>query len=151
MIKFKEVTWEEFRKYFTNQDKKNVPLTSYLLRKKPGGTGYYVRRSSPYGKDAQYYVLVDHDDELLATCNLYVNEEDNSVWVSSYQVLANQRGKGYGTLMFEKIKELYPGMLFELTYMDATKGYPCSKSFWEKMGFRQCGDLKLMSLPPTSK
>lgn len=146
MIELKEVTWEKFREYLSHQDKKNVPLTSYLLRKKQNGPGYYVRRKSPYGDDSLFYVLVD-ESRLLATCNLYVNEAENSVWISSYQTMGNQRGKGYGKLLFEKIKELYPGMSFELTYMDATKGYPCSKSFWEKIGFKQCGDLKLMELP----
>ncbi len=142
MIQLEEVTWNRFRTYLKGVNKKDIPITKWMLKKTDKGTGVDVIEKNPYDSDDLLYVLLDNG-KAVATCNINVGED--IVWIGDYQVFKNYQGKNYGTRMFELLRNEYPDKVFQLSYI------PTAKTFWERMGFKKVPKIHMMELEPLNK
>ena len=142
MVQLKEVTWDEFREYLKGINKKDIPVTSWMIKKTDKGTGTDVIEKNPYDESDLFYVLLDNGKPV-ASCNINVGEEN--VWIGDYQVFKSYQGKSYGTEMFNLLRKKYHNKVFQLNYL------PTAKTFWERVGFKKVPKIHMMELEPLNK
>lgn len=142
MVQLKEVTWDEFRDYLKGINKKDIPVTNWMIQKTDKGTGTDVIEKNPYDEDDLFYVLLD-DGKPVASCNINVGEDN--VWIGDFQVFKSYQGKRYGTTLFNHLRAKYRDKVLRLNYL------PTAKTFWERVGFQKVPKTHMMELVPLNK
>jgi len=87
-------------------------------------------------EEAIYYAWLV-DGKPLAITNVYIYPEE--IWIGDFEVSKYHKGEGLGKLLFNALKDEFPGIGFGLTYRDEN-----AKKFWLKMGFKPTGNGHVM-------
>lgn len=132
LYRFKD--WKEFQDTMNN----TIGWENQTLRKsshwKHVDGKKYLDINDP-AEGSVYYGMKDNG-VFVGYTNVY---EDDTIWISDFEIFKNIKGKGYGRAMFELLKSTYPDKSFELTFGDKN-----AKLFWERMGFVRQGATKTM-------